>query len=208
MLDSQVDPVMFKSLHFLLLLLVVCNLSQALFEINLDSFGSKIKNDSNFANYDKLRVKKVNKTHHLVVGEITHHIPMDNSYIIECHLYQKAGNDYKLTPYKLPKKPFCDGIQSDVLFMPEVIKASDLPPQDTVKESVVMMKMKVLLIQFQCPFPAGTYHFHGYELDFSKIQSARLVLKSGSYRSTTIFTKDDELLQEIYINFDVINILP
>jgi len=85
----------------------------------------------------------VNKTHHLVVGEITHQVPIDNSYFVQCHLYQKAGNDYKLMPYKLPKKACCDTLRDGVLFMPDIIKASDLPPQDTVKDLAVMNKMEV-----------------------------------------------------------------
>jgi len=131
------------TLHFLLLLLIVCNLSQALFEISLDSYSSKVKNDTKFLNVDKLRVKKVNRTHHLIVGETTIHVPLDNSYLIGCHLYQKAGNDYKLMPYKLPRKPFCHGIQSDIIFTPEFIKTSDLPPQDTVKELSFVIQMEV-----------------------------------------------------------------
>jgi len=135
---------MFKfTLHFLLLLLIVCNLAKALFEINLDSVNSKIKNDSNFINIDKVRVRKVNRTHHLVVGEGILYVPMDNSYLIGCLLYQKAGNDYKLMPYKIQSKPFCDAARGSFLFMPDIIKVSNMPPQDTVKELSFVIQMEV-----------------------------------------------------------------
>jgi len=123
------------TLKVLFLLLLQWSLSDAgaFFELELESFEPKFKGETKFVNMDKMRVKKVNKTHHLIIGELTYNVDADNSYDIEHFMYQKAGNDYKLMPFKLKKQPFCEVYASENLFLPGLIATSDLPAQDIVR---------------------------------------------------------------------------
>jgi hypothetical protein len=76
----------------------------------------------------------VNKTRK-VVGNVTYHVPLDDSFIAVTNLYKKQGGEYRLTPYTLPKKGFCDFINSDEHFIGDVVKNSNFP------------------YPFPCPFP-------------------------------------------------------
>jgi len=100
--------------------LFLCNLTKAYFELNLDRSEPMIKNDTKFLNLDRYRVRKVNRTHHLLVGDYVVKVDIDESFDTQTLLYQKAGNDYKLMPFRLKKQPFCAMFQSD--FMKDFLK--------------------------------------------------------------------------------------
>jgi hypothetical protein len=76
----------------------------------------------------------MNKTRKLV-GNVTYHVPVDNSYIAITNLYKKQGGEYRMMPYTLPKKGYCDFVNSEKLFVEDLIKASNFP------------------YPFPCPFP-------------------------------------------------------
>jgi len=105
-------------------------LNEAYFDLAIDYMEPVFKNDSKFANVDKLKVKRVNKTHHMIFGEITlfTDLTVDNpDYDFQIHVYHKAGNDYKLMPYKVRPKPVCEYYDNDSVFTPNVVESSDLP---------------------------------------------------------------------------------
>jgi hypothetical protein len=63
--------------------------------------------DEKFVDFSKLKVRKVNKTRALI-GEFTYKIPMGNDIMIEGRLYKKQGGEYRLMPYRAPRKPYCE----------------------------------------------------------------------------------------------------
>ena len=75
----------------------------------------------NFLDWTKLKSKKVNKTRQMV-GSLIYHTDIDNSYLIETAVFKKQGGEYRLMPYKLPKKGFCDFIASDELFVKDLVE--------------------------------------------------------------------------------------
>jgi hypothetical protein len=96
----------------------------------------------------------------LLVGEVIFHQKTDDSVQFVCNVYNKAGNDYKLMPYKVGPKNFCEFVDTEATVYPGIKKVSDFPETGT------------------CPWPAGTYHINGYKADFSKLPP---VLDSGDY---------------------------
>ena len=62
-------------------------------------------------------------------------------------LLQKAGNQYKRTPYKILLK-YCKFFDDEKYFVQDVRKLSNFPPKET------------------CPWPKGKYTIDGYEVRF------------------------------------------
>ena len=90
-----------------------------------------IKNDENYVNLDNVRVKKVNRTHHLLIGNFTMHVNQGNEYEFFGVLYKKQGNEYKKTPYKIGPKKFCDFLRDEKMFYPDIQASSDFPSVET-----------------------------------------------------------------------------
>ena len=100
-------------------------------EFSLTHGEPMIKNDERYLNLDSLRVKKVNRTHHLIIGNLTMYVNQGNDYELYGLLYKKQGNDYKKTPYKVGPNKFCDFLRDEKMFYPEVLTVSDFPSIDT-----------------------------------------------------------------------------
>jgi len=103
--------------------------NEAYFDMTIDYMEPVFKNDSKFINVDKLKVKRVNKTHYMIFGETTlfTDFTVDNDYYFQINLYNKAGNDYKLMPYKFQPRPSCEFYDKDNIFTPNVVETTDLP---------------------------------------------------------------------------------
>jgi hypothetical protein len=41
-------------------------------------------------------------------------------------MYLKQGGEYRLLPYKLPKKPLCDFVNEDAFFLPKAVNVSEI----------------------------------------------------------------------------------
>ena len=134
-----------------------------------------VENDQNHAN-DRLRIKKVNKTHHLLRGEFDLHHDLDDNYQFLILTYKKAGNDYKLLPFKIGPKNFCEHVRSEKLLYPELKAVSDFPDIET------------------CPWPPKTYHIYGYHPDLSKIPP---FLQDGDYMIELQLKKGEEYCKEL-----------
>ena len=144
-------------------------------EVSLTHSTIMVENDQKHMNIDKLRIKKVNKTHHMLIGEFDLHHDIDDNYQFFVLFYKKAGNDYKLLPYKSGSN-FCEQAKNEKIFYPELRAVSDLPGVET------------------CPWPAGTYHIYGYHPDLSKFPP---ILKDADYMLEMQLRKGEEVLQGI-----------
>jgi len=51
----------------------------------------------------------------------------NKDYDFQIHIYQKAGNDYKLMPFKFQPRPVCDYYDNDNVFAPEMVETTDFP---------------------------------------------------------------------------------
>lgn len=87
-----------------------------------------------FIDWSQLKVRKMDKTRK-ILGNVTYHVPLDNTYLVVTYLHKKQGGEYRLTPYSLPRKGFCDFVNSEKFFVQELIKNSNFP------------------FPFPCPFP-------------------------------------------------------
>lgn len=134
----------------------------------------RVPNDQENFNLDKFRIKKVNKTHHLLVADIIAYRPISNEHQLACFMYKKAGNDYKLTPFKLGPMNFCEFIKGEEMLYPDIEAVSDFPDVNT------------------CPWPAATYHIFGYQPDLSKIPP---VIENGDYMVECQLLQGEEILQ-------------
>lgn len=81
-------------------------------------------NGTNWADWSNLKTRRVDKDRKLF-GNITIHTDIDNSYLIEFRTYKKQGGEYRLLPYRLPKKKFCDAIRDDDVVYPDLAAVSD-----------------------------------------------------------------------------------
>ena len=144
-------------------------------DVSLTHSTIMVENDQKHMNIDRLRIKKVNKTHHLLIGEFDSHHALDDNYQLAGFLYKKAGNDYKRLPYKIGPKNFCEFIKTEKLVYPSIKPVSDFPNDDTT-----------------CPWPAKTYHVYGFYPDPSKVPA---ILDNGDYMVEILLKKDEEILQ-------------
>lgn len=123
----------------------------------------------------------------MLMGEFTLHRDFDNGIQLLCLSYKKAGNDYKLLPYKVGPKNFCEFLEAEKMFYPEFQAATDLPGVGV------------------CPWPAGKYTIFGFQPDLSKIPP---VVDTGDYMVECQFKKDEDLLNAIKIFGTVMNMSP
>lgn len=100
-------------------------------EVSLNHGEPMIKNDNAYLNLDNIRVKKVNRTHHLIVGNFTLNVNQGNDYMFFATLYKKQGNEYRKTPFKMGPKKFCDFLRDEKYFYPEARTRSDFPSTET-----------------------------------------------------------------------------
>ena len=138
-------------------------------EFSLTHGEAIVKNDDNYVNLDHVRVKKVNRTHHLIIGNLTLFINQGNEYQFYGLLYKKQGNEYKKTPYKMGPKKFCDFLSGEKLFYPSIHATSDFPSIGT------------------CPWPKVSYDLLNYLSDFPQLFHPRIsiICSATVYNSTS-----------------------
>lgn len=84
--------------------------------------------DKKYFDVSGLKIRKHNKTRK-IYGNATLHIDLGNDVLPEIKAYKKSGGEYRLLPYKMPKTPFCEGINGDSYFYPEFAQTSSFPKQ-------------------------------------------------------------------------------
>lgn len=94
----------------------------AYFDVEIQRFEQY--SDTTYADYRSLKVRKNNKTRKLY-GNITINKPFDNKFTVSMVTFTKQGGEYRMLPYKLPEKQFCDFFNEDDLFYPELTEYSD-----------------------------------------------------------------------------------
>ncbi|CAO1414366.1 unnamed protein product [Diamesa tonsa] len=120
-------------------------------EFSLSHGEPMVKDDQHYLNMDNLRVKKVNRTHHLLIGNFTLYVNQGNEYEYFARLYKKQGNAYKKTPYKVGPKKFCDFLSDEKMFYPDILAASDFPSIET------------------CPWTSKVYTIFGYNIQLNMV---------------------------------------
>lgn len=101
-------------------------------EASLRHFEPLEINATKHVNFDKMRIKKVNRTHHLFLGELEVFQEFGNEYKVAGLIYKSAGNDYKLMPYKLGPDGWCEFLKSYKNFYDSFQEVSDFPVIDDV----------------------------------------------------------------------------
>lgn len=104
----------------------------AFIEASLRHFEVLEPNSTKHVNFDKMRIKKVNKTHHLFLGDIEVFQEFGNEYKVAGLIYKSAGNDYKLMPYKLGPDGWCEFLKSFKSFYEAFQENSDFPSIENV----------------------------------------------------------------------------
>ena len=54
-----------------------------------------------------------------------HKMDFDNSYTVSVKSFKKQGGEFRLMPYKLDRKKYCDFFNDDSYIFPEFVKYSD-----------------------------------------------------------------------------------
>lgn len=105
-----------------------------------------IPKDRKFVNFDNLRVRKINKTHHLLAGRVELMRDIGDIFNFQALIYKKSGNAYQRTALHFGPKNFCSYIKEDRFLWPELLKVFDLPQNRT------------------CPMLKGSYNIFGYDI--------------------------------------------
>ncbi|CAO1407889.1 unnamed protein product [Diamesa hyperborea] len=153
-------------------------------EINLTEGRPLFKNDTKFSDYTKLRVKKINRTTHVFLGEATSFVDIGNDYTIEANTYQKQGNEYRKMPYGVQATKYCDFFNNDKFFYDDLLKVSDLPAKRV------------------CPWPQGTYTIRGSVITFQNVPK----FFNGDYMAEGIIRKGDDVVNGYQMYISVVNI--
>lgn len=96
-------------------------------DVEITYFEQVLGDRENFIDWSGLRVKRLNGTKERgLVGQVIHHVALNNSYQVEECFYRREGGEYKLRPYKIQRKLFCDLFLSHIFFK-RLSKVSDLP---------------------------------------------------------------------------------
>lgn len=127
--------------------------------------------DTTFADFTQIRVQHYNRTERVWAGNMTFFVNVGNEYEIETKLYKNTGNQYKQTPFKIPRTAFCDAVQKNDHF-DTLRKVSNIPAKEV------------------CPWPKGTYEVYGNSLNLTGLPP----YFEGKYMVETNFYKHDELL--------------
>lgn len=97
-------------MKFLLLITFFFTLTPPLpayFDIQLDRI-EVIKQNPEILIFN-LKIRKTNKVRS-IIGNITIQVPADNLVACETKVLKKQGNEYRYTPFRKTKTPFCDAI--------------------------------------------------------------------------------------------------
>lgn len=138
-----------------IVLVSICGIIQtgvAFQDVTLTDGRPLVAHDTKFVNLDNLRVRKVNKTHHLIVGTFEVFRDINNNFEVEALPFKKAGNAYKKTPFHIGPKKACEAFREGFYLYPALMEVSDLPPQNQ-----------------SCPIPKKLYHINGLNIPIDNL---------------------------------------
>jgi hypothetical protein len=143
-----------------------------------------VPNDKQNVNMDKIKLKRVNRTHpHLMMGEIEIFVDVGNDVEIVAEFFKQQGYEYRPTAYKM-KSQFCDFFQTEKVFSPQFLKDTDFPLPEA------------------CPLPKGIYHIFNHSPDIASLPP---IFESGEYMAQFKLMKGEKLLQGMKIYVTVVN---
>lgn len=90
---------------------------------------TKTTEGSTFSDFTKLRVRKLNRTSIVLVGNITYFVDVGNEHQLEVNIFKKIGNQYQLTPYHMRKENYCDFVKDHDSYK-DLRAVSNLPEED------------------------------------------------------------------------------
>ena len=105
-------------------------------------------------------------------------------------MYLKQGGEYRLLPFKLPKKALCDFVNEDIYFLPKAVNVTDITfPVSCPLETV---KWFSNLIENFCwiSISQKTYEINGYLLELEDAMVG--IVSSGDYAGEGIIWKDEK----------------
>ncbi|KAG5682540.1 hypothetical protein PVAND_011887 [Polypedilum vanderplanki] len=145
--------------------------------------GRAIRGKNNEINFDGVKIKKLNKTNFALSGSMDVTVEIDDTFELECNLYKKQGNEYKLTPFHIGPYKFCDYIQNKALAYDEILECSDLPQRK------------------DCPWKKEKYTFNKCLIPTNKVPK----FLDGEYRVDVTLWKNKESAGGYQIFFYVIS---
>jgi hypothetical protein len=155
------------------------------YDIDLHAADPLIPNDKEYANLDKVKVKRLGRNQpHVVIGEVELFKPFGKDVLFRTDLYKKQGQEYRKTPFHL-KRNACEYFEKEDPFADQLWSYTDLPSNRS------------------CPYPPKVYHINGLYIGNL---SFPVVLETGDYMIQTQFLdKDNNLLQGLQVYFFFVN---
>lgn len=101
-------------------------------EASLRHYESLVPGARKHVNFDNLRVKKINKTHHAFLGDLEVFREFGDEYKITALMFKMAGNDYKMMPFKIGPEGWCAFLQKAKDIYEKFQPVSDFPPIEDV----------------------------------------------------------------------------
>lgn len=118
------------------IILSIGSVSCAYVEASLRHYESIVPGQTKHVNFDKMRVKKINKTHHAFLGDLEVFQEFGDEYKISGLIYKMAGNEYRQMPYKLGPDGWCEFIKKAKSIYAEFLPVSNFPPAENVRFSI------------------------------------------------------------------------
>lgn len=118
------------------------------FTVGFDCILTHTKNmeGSKFSDFTNLRVRRVNRTNFVLVGNMTYFEDVGNEHQIEAKIMKKVGNQYQLTPYRLKKENYCDFVKDHDTYK-DLRKVSNIPQEDVCPWPKVCLVLTLYNIQ-------------------------------------------------------------
>jgi hypothetical protein len=156
------------------------------FEIEYQSVRQDYGAD--FFDWSKLKVSRIKGTKtRALFGPMTARGAIDNSFTFMGNMYKKQGGEYRLQPFKLPPQSFCDALNNDPYFMPEIAKVSNLT------------------LPIPCPWDGTTYYIDGYQVTLPS--ALAFAAQSGDYALESVLVdKNNKMVFKVWAYYGILKV--
>jgi hypothetical protein len=143
---------------------------------------------ANFFDWSKLKVSRIKGTKtRALFGPMTARGAIDNSFTFMGNMYKKQGGEYRLQPFKLPPQSFCDALNNDPYFMPEIAKVSNLT------------------LPIPCPLNATSYYIEGYQVTLPS--ALQFAAQSGDYALESVLVdKNNKVVFKVWAYYGILKV--
>lgn len=113
--------------HLSFIISFIVLVKAGMYDVTIKDFEILVKGDTKHLNYDKLKLKRFNRTHpHVILGEMVQFETWDSrTEEFSGEIWKQQGYEFRPMPYKF-KHNYCDFIENDKVFFPAMLEASDL----------------------------------------------------------------------------------